>query len=195
MLKRSLTLLLVTAIIFVARAQLLMDKDCLALQNAFNALQANNSVENQEAFLTAFPYSTYNFIDTYINTDSTKYGCLFYDSAYSHITNGLGKLDKIPTSILYKRYIHIAMDMKWDADAVNYFQHLLTETIAADTDNFITSLEGFELQSQIGFWAFYFDQPIPYKEMPEEFKPLEKSNKANSYWLIFDAFLAAKQYH
>ena len=194
MLKPGATLLLITAITLVSKAQLLMNKECIALQHTFTALQKDNSKENQQAFLEAFPYTAYKFVATYAYTDSTKSDCPLYDSAYSHIMNGLAKLDKIPKVDLYRRYIHLSQAMKWDADAVNYFQSLLTENIAADTDDFISTLESFELQSQINFWTFYFDQPVPYKEIPKELKSLEKSNKANSYWLILDAFLAAKPY-
>ena len=70
-------------------------------------------------------------------------------------------LKGIDDTLYYKKIINIAVGGKWDADAVNYFQHGLQSRVLTKPELTVFMLKKMNKNDIGSLWNFYFDGPHP----------------------------------
>lgn len=139
---------------------------------------------------------------SYSNTDSLKYRQLFFEEfpnsfielksiydyefdkpnilvekAYEHIFLLFNNLDNIEDSIYYNKLINVAIDGKWDADAIFCFQYGLQNRVFQNpelTFDLLYSRNDKEIKS---FFYFFFDSIHPkWNDIPKELRPMKKKS-------------------
>ncbi|MBQ8052060.1 MAG: hypothetical protein IJ197_10920 [Bacteroidaceae bacterium] len=140
------------------------------LQQAYEKLTGNHSVENQQAFFDAFPRNASEFQTLCVVDAESRNADVF---AY---LNQFERLTEIPDSIMCVRLLNIAIGLNYDADGPNFFQSLLHRAmgcqtcalrhgggdagIAARKDHIPSImfylLDGIPVADQFRFWQFYW---------------------------------------
>ena len=145
----------------------------------------------QEYFET-FPASFNSFNEMFgykENSGNTVYAPL-YDDAHKYIVSFF-QLD-IEKIKYYNKIIAISTGSKWDADAINYFQHEMREKVKNDIKDFIEVLSKRNTKEIQGFWHFYFDGPHPPETIPKELESIKQLN-AQIYRLMEAALKAVQE--
>jgi len=156
-------------------------------------INADSSYYYKQRFFEAFPSSFSEFVSLYgYHIDKGKYllSVLYYD-AKSHI-DLLSELDTIiPQNFYFTKLIDISISGYWQADGVGYFKKLLIEKIDTKLCCFLWTLKKFTDDEIRSFWVFYFDNPNPLEEIPDNLQIIEYYDK-NIFNLMSKALAEVK---
>ena len=143
------------------------------LKQSYKNLETENSKENQVHYLKAFPdnFSEFNKVFGFDEKPAP-----LYNESYDYIQK-IFDLDKISKEEKFNKWINISINGKWDADAVNYFQHRLIEKVLQNIDLTHRILKERTDEEIESFFIFFFDGPHPKKEVPKEFESLKSDKK------------------
>ncbi|MFV0545598.1 MAG: hypothetical protein ACK5ND_05275 [Bacteroides sp.] len=112
-------------------------------------------------FLRLFPGNFNEFQDFYGFDDVTGEKPLYTVAEKQIEYLFTGVQNELP---LIKKVIPIAIGGKWDADAVNYFQHNLINLLENHSDKVFEVLSTKSESESKQFWYFIFDSPHPDNE-------------------------------
>lgn len=79
-----------------------------------------------------------------------------------------------------QKSIRIALNGKWDADAVNYFQDLLQKKIGQNPNLYFFYLSKFTDKENISFWKFIIDGPFKHEPTILKFKNITVKDSIQS---------------
>ena len=132
--------------------------DVVKLNAAYQALTIDpNSLKRQQEFFNAFPSTWMEYILTY-QYPYEKNDKTMYHNAFKHV-DALKNLTLIPDSTYCEKLVNLAVGGKWNADAPNYLQMLLSETMENKRDAMfnVLSVPDFLLKGErLQFWQFYW---------------------------------------
>ena len=171
-----LTLLLFAAFLSTVTAQY-FPIDTTRLNKTYWALlQDPQSRELQLDFFRAFPDNWDDFNSTYKYSDKDGYDLSMYNRAYEHI-KALAECYAINDTIYCNKLIALSVGASLDADAPNYLQTLLHDTMQEKNDVFIHCLSKIEKGHQMQFWQFYWSNTVDGQSQEKEFQTLYNINK------------------
>lgn len=171
-----LTLLLFAMFLSTIAAQY-FPIDTARLNNAYRALLQNpQSQKLQLDFFRAFPENWDDFNSTYRYSDKDGYDLSMYSRAYEHI-KALAECYAINDTLYCNRLIALSVGASLDADASNYLQTLLHDTMQEKNDVFIHCLSKIEKGHQMQFWQFFWSNIVDGKSQEKEFEVLYNINK------------------
>lgn len=171
-----LTLLLFATFLSTITAQY-FPIDTARLNNAYRALLQNpQSPKLQLDFFRAFPENWDDFNSTYKYSDKDGYDLSMYSRAYEHI-KALAECYAINDTLYCNRLIALSVGASLDADAPNYLQTLLHDTMQEKNDVFIHCLSKIEKGHQMQFWQFFWSNIVDGKSQEKEFEVLYNINK------------------
>ncbi len=171
-----LTLLLFAAFLSAVTAQY-SPIDTTRLNKTYWALlQDPQSRELQLDFFRAFPDNWDDFNSTYKYSDKDGYDLSMYNRAYEHI-KALAECYAINDTIYCNKLIALSVGASLDADAPNYLQTLLHDTMQEKNDVFIHCLSKIEKGHQMQFWQFYWSNTVDGQSQEKEFQTLYNINK------------------
>lgn len=138
--------------------------DTLRLNSSYRELVRNPKLEElQKEFLNAFPNTWKSFLrtyDFYPEKDLTM-----YKLGYDHIVNGLGKLiTLLPDSAYYDKLIELSIGGRWEADASNYLQMVVRQTMQKEPEVMFQRLSLLWQGDVFPFWYFFFHSLHSTKE-------------------------------
>ncbi|MFK5959484.1 MAG: hypothetical protein QM495_11530 [Lutibacter sp.] len=144
------------------------------LKNALSNLEKENNLKNQSIYFELFPNTFNGFLEMF-GFENGKVAPLYDGYDYVQV---LFELDKISKKKQMKKWIEISIGGKWEADAVNYFQHNLQPRILINvnlTYELLSERTDKEIES---FFYFFFNEIHPqYEIVPTELKKLQNKNK------------------
>ncbi len=143
------------------------------LKQSYKNLERENSKENQVHFLKAFP-DNFSIFNEVFGFDEKP--CPLYEESYDYVQK-IFDLDKISEEEKFNKWINISINGKWDADAVNYFQHRLIEKVLQNVDLTHKILKDRTDEKIESFFIFFFDGPHPNREIPKEFESFKSDKK------------------
>lgn len=110
-------------------------------------------------FFECFPESEVVFTERYGNFDPDTYKPLQrYDKALEDIQTTLPRTRVVVGDDIYnKKIIDLALGLKWEADAPNYFQKLVINEI--ESHNMLSTLDQYDTAAVKTFWRFMLDGP------------------------------------
>lgn len=158
-----------------AKNKQLLKQKIDTIVSTHNALKTNLSLANQEHYFKAFP-DNFNTFNRIFGFDDDKGAHPLYYDAHDYVNSFFG-LDAIDQKVFFTKCIRIALGGRWDADAIFYFQHNLKQQVEKNLNTFATLLAKMNETEIYSFWFFYFDGPVPLKEMPKSLHPLKDINK------------------
>jgi len=85
--------------------------------------------------------------------------------ANEHIDYLFAHKDKIDSSVFVAKLCNIAVNGKWEADGIGYFQHHLADFILSEPKTVIEILNDKTDKEIESFWRFVMDGPVPQKEL------------------------------
>lgn len=135
------------------------------------------SNQDYTSFLLLFPNSMEQFTEIYGYDDANGKKPL-YDEAFEHIKYLFNEGTKENIDTLFTKVIGIAINGKWDADAVNYFQDEFITAIKKYPKQFLFVISSKTREESSSVWYFLFDGPHPsntkedYNDMYNLIKPL-----------------------
>lgn len=134
----------------------------LLIQNSPN-ISTKDSIK--KLFFKLFP-DDFLSLDSIYGYNKTTGPCYLYKQAVDHIVKLFFRLDNINNDDFAKKIINISIGGKWDADAINYFQHGSRQRLNNNLFLFCKLLELYSHKETLSFWHFYFDGPCPenYKD-------------------------------
>ncbi len=151
--------------------------DTARLNNAYRVLLLNpQSKELQLDFLNAFPRNFQEFNSTYKYCSDEGYDLSMYSIAYKHI-QALGDCTAINDTILCNKLIALSVGATLDADAPNYLQGVLHNTMKRSNDTFIHCISKIHKGHQMQFWQFYWSNIVDGQSQEKEFEALYNINK------------------
>ena len=190
--KRVTFTMLLAAALFAAKAQY-FPIDTARLSNTYEALLlAPESKHNQMQFFNAFPNNWSEFYDTYRYCDNEGYNLSMYNKAFEHI-KALGCCTAVNDTLFCNKLIALSVGASLDADAPNYLQTLLHNTMQKKNDVFIHCLSKIEKGHQMQFWQFYWSNTIDGKSQKQEFEALYNTN-IKKYPNLMKTMLIAFEY-
>lgn len=167
--------------------------DTLKLNKAYNELLGDKqSIEKQKEYFSAFPHNWAEFYDTYKYCCNEGYDLSMYNRAYEHI-KALGDCKAINDTIFCNKLIKLSVGATLDADAPNYLQHLLHNTMKGNNDTFMHCLSMIDKGHQMQFWQFYWSSIIDGSNLQGEFNELYNKNK-KKYPTMMKAMSTAFEY-
>ncbi len=160
--------------------------DSLCMQSSYDKAKARHE-DRVEEFLECFPKTFREFSAVFgygggafqnksiISDTALVYGYLdlFFD------------LNKEKEN--YTALFTIALNGRWEVDAVNYYRHKLKSFINNDPKIAAKSLSSFSHEHLQSFWLYYFDGPSLPKEIPLEVQRL-KVESQQVYIVASDIF-------
>lgn len=110
-------------------------------------------------FFECFPGSEVQFTQRYGSFDPDTYKPLQrYDKALEDIQATLPRTRVVVGNDIYnKKIIDLAVSLKWEADAPNYFQKLVINEI--ESHNILSTLDRYDTSAIQKFWKFMLDGP------------------------------------
>ena len=167
--------------------------DTARLNNAYRVLLQNpQSKELQLDFLNAFPKNWEDFNSTYKYCSNEGYDLSMYNIANKHI-QALGYCTAINDTIFCNKLIALSVGATLDADAPNYLQEVLHNTMKRDNDTFMHCLSKIDKGHQMQFWQFYWSSIVDGRSMQDKFMELYNKNK-EKYPAIMKAMSTAFEY-
>ena len=165
-----------TILTFILTSFLFQTGDIEKLKEAFSNLELESTKENQQLYFDQFPEDFNSFKSTF-GYQNEEYAPLYNDS-YDYI-NKFFSLDKIPIDEKLKKSIEIGIHGKWQADAVNIFQHNLRPLLLSNVDLTYEILKKKE-NEEIGSLFYFFFQGVhpQYVEIPKEFNQIQNIDKS-----------------
>jgi hypothetical protein len=149
--------------------------------------QGNASESLKASYFETFPNCWHEFklIFGYEGSSPNYEDGFLTGNAYSHINNCFIETKNIVgDSLFVNKVVNISLNAVWQPDGVNEFKHFcLRKIIVEDLDLLINILKRFSENEIIGFWTFYFDNPTPVQNIPENLKILKSLNQ-NIYNLM-----------
>ena len=171
-----LTMLLFNMLFTTATAQI-FPVDTARLNKTFAALEKEPQNERlQHDFFNAFPSCWNDFNFTYRYCDQGGFDLSMYSQAYEHIL-ALGKCTAINDTLFCDRLIALSVGATLDADAPNYLQELLHNTMQQRNDVFMDCLSKIRKGHQMLFWQFYWSSITDNPDTKEEYIRLYERNK------------------
>jgi hypothetical protein len=141
----------------------------------------------KEKFFNEFPTTFKGLNELYGDDyDIHHKPAILIDQAEKHI-NLFNELNTINDTLYYHKIISIAIDGRWDSDAVNFFQHGLKIKVLNNPALVVNILKNMPNDKIRSFWYFYFDGAHPKKQIAE---PLQKIKSMNNK--IFDLMIKAQ---
>ncbi len=141
----------------------------------------------QRQFFDEFPATFSELNDLY--GYSSKASILYFD-AEKHIARFFNNLNSVNDTLYYQKIIGIAINGRWDADAINYFQHGLKEHVENKPELTVYILQKLSEEKMKSFWLFYFDAPHPSKKIPDSLQRIQAMDN-NIYNFMINAHNAA----
>ena len=135
------------------------------------------SNQDYTSFILLFPNSMTQFTEIYGYDDANGKKPL-YDDAFAHIKYLFNEVTNETIDTLFIKAIGIAINARWDADAVNYFQDEFIAAIKKYPKQFLFVISSKTVEESSSVWYFLFDGPHPsntkedYKDMYNLIKPL-----------------------
>ncbi len=167
--------------------------DTLKLNKAYNKLLSDTqSLEKQKEYFNAFPNNWAEFYDTYKYCSNEDYDLSMYSRAYEHI-QALGGCTAINDTIFCNKLIALSVGATLDADAPNYLQGVLHNTMKRNNDTFMHCLSKIDKGHQMQFWQFYWSSIISGRSQQDEFNELYNKNK-EKYPTMMKAMSTAFEY-
>ena len=135
-------------------------------------------LEDKQSFFDAFP-RTFDQFQLLYGFDDVEGAAPLYDNAVDHIPKLFFRLgDAIPKERFLQKIVSIAIGGRWDADAVNYFQRGLRQTVMRDVTGAAAVIGTLSEEDQLAFWYFFLDGLHPNAEIPNELGSLESTSPA-----------------
>ena len=151
--------------------------DTALLNKTYRKLLKNpQSRELQLDFFKAFPDNWDDFNSTYRYSDKDGYDLSMYSQAYQHI-KALAECYAINDTLYCNKLIALSVGATLDADAPNYLQEVLHNTMKRDNDTFMHCLSKIDKGHQMQFWQFYWSSIVDGRSMQDEFMKLYNKNK------------------
>ena len=116
------------------------------------------------------------FYDTYKYCSNEGYDLSTYSRAYEHI-QALDGCTAINDTILCNKLISLSVGATLDADAPNYLQGVLHNTMKRNNDTFMYCISKIDKGHQMQFWQFYWSSIIDGRSQQDEFNELYNKNK------------------
>ena len=137
-----------------------------------NSVKGPDTLRYQALFFKEFPEKFLYFQDLYGFKDTTVN--ILYHEAPEHL-DLFNRINCVEDTLYYEKIINLAMNGKWEVDAVNYFQSGLRENFEKKPALAFTILSR-KIDADIrNFWFFYFGARFPANmEIPLKFAPMEK---------------------
>ncbi len=154
------------------------------ISKIFNEIGENTSCTNPNMilFLNAFPSSFKELNLIYGWDDEKNVRRELYDVAEKHLELFGKTYDCSPKQWTLKS-IKIALNGKWDADAVNYFKGLLEDKLSKNPKMYFYYLSKFTEKENISFWKFLIDNPFKNKDIISTFEKIAtQDNKQLKYF-------------
>ena len=170
------TLLLFATLFSTATAQYFPIDTALLNKTYRTLLQNPQSRESQLDFFKAFPDNWDDFNSTYRYSDKVGYDLSMYSQAYQHI-KALAECYAINDTLYCNKLIALSVGATLDADAPNYLQEVLHNTMKRDNDTFMHCLSKIDKGHQMQFWQFYWSSIVDGRSMQDEFMELYNKNK------------------
>ena len=187
-----LTLLLFATLFSTATAQYFPIDTALLNKTYRTLLQNPQSRESQLDFFKAFPDNWDDFNSTYRYSDKVGYDLSMYSQAYQHI-KALAECYAINDTLYCNKLIALSVGATLDADAPNYLQEVLHNTMKRDNDTFMHCLSKIDKGHQMQFWQFYWSSIVDGRSMQDEFMELYNKNK-EKYPAIMKAMSTTFEY-
>ena len=187
-----LTLLLFATLFSTATAQYFPIDTALLNKTYRTLLQNPQSRESQLDFFKAFPDNWDDFNSTYRYSDKVGYDLSMYSQAYQHI-KALAECYAINDTLYCNKLIALSVGATLDADAPNYLQEVLHNTMKRDNDTFMHCLSKIDKGHQMQFWQFYWSSIVDGRSMQDKFMELYNKNK-EKYPAIMKAMSTAFEY-
>lgn len=149
----------------------------LLYTHASSSEDADNIYKRE--FFEAFP-ATFNQLDALYgdNLDRNHKPAPLNGQAEQHIIDLFNRLDNIVNDTLYyRKIISIAVGGHWDGDAVNFFQHGLRQKVLKNPALVVYILKNMNNDNIYSFWYFYFDGPVPNKQISKPLKRIKTINQ------------------
>ena len=138
----------------------------------------------EKQFFDEFP-ATFNQLNDLYGDKENK-PAMLNNEAENHIIDLFNKIKSVNDTIYYRKIIGIAIGGRWDADAVNYFQHGLRERVENNVALTIYLLKKLKAADIKSFWFFYFDGAHPKKQIPDALQKV-KLLDSKIYTLMIEA--------
>lgn len=164
-----------------------LTKKAEILKDAYEKCVASNENKRyRKKFFAKFPGTFNEFVQLY-GYENNSPNVLYYE-AEKHIPVFLNSIKYVDDTIYYKKIINIAIDGRWDADAVNFLQDGIQKNVLKNIDLTLYFLQKRTEREAYSFWVFYFDGPHPEKSIdkrlnviaaknPEMYKIITKAHK------------------
>ena len=162
----------------VKLSELSIEQKAEQLKSIYQKLTSSHSTTYEKEYFEAFPESFESLNELYGNIGAKNdfIAAPLYDDSYQHV-EAFFNLSTIDKTSYYNRIIDVCSEGEWDADAVNKFKHGTHKKVEGDIEVFCELLSKRKDQDIKSFWFFYFDGPVPKKEIPEELKRVEQIDK------------------
>lgn len=157
-------------------AQTSIEEKAKRLEEYYSKSYSNSdSLKFRQLFFEEFPNSFIEFKTIYdYNYNKPS---ILYEVATEHIFILFNNLENIDDSIYYNKLINVAIDGKWNADAIFCFQFGLQKRVLQNpilTYDLLNSRNDKEIKS---FFYFFFDSIHPkWKSIPKELKQMKKKS-------------------
>jgi hypothetical protein len=150
--------------------------DTKKLEEAFISLKKSDNKETQVNYFRLFPNDFQSFERTFGYTNEKA--APLYNNSYDYITKFYA-LDMVSKKEKLQKAINIGINGKWDADAVNHFQHYLKPLILSNVDITYQILKEKDAKDVESFFFFLFSGIHPqYKTVPTELNKIKSKDKA-----------------
>lgn len=190
--KRATFTILLMAALYAAKAQY-CPLDTAKLNNTYETLLLDpKSKHNQVQFFNAFPGNWCEFNDTYRYCNKEGYNLSMYSKAFEHI-KALGCCTAINDTLFCNKLIALSVGASLDADAPNYLQRLLHDTMQEKNDVFLHCLSEIEKGHQMQFWQFYWSNIKDGRSQKQEFEELYNMNR-EKYPCLMETMSIAFEY-
>lgn len=114
-----------------------------------------DSLTYQKLFFNTFPGSFATF-DEVFGYDDKKGAAPLYNVANQY-TDKLFSTKAVKVNVKARKLIHIALNGKWDADAISHFQYKLHQFVKGNFATFMAELNKFNNAEIESVWKFCFD--------------------------------------
>lgn len=164
------------------------------LENLRVLLESRPSAEKEEEYLALFPKTFERFYETFYGVGCLKNpACDFgelYDTQIEHVTLLQNLSRRHPEKVLSIR-LDIAVNGKWEADAVGFLQHQMMEYAAENTRLFTDSLQARPPAQRAGIIRFLVD--VESHEDYEEYQTFLTHLQSAGLTELKQKFLAAQK--
>lgn len=126
-------------------------------------------------FFNEFPNSFDSYYSIYYWNEKKNVQAPLYDVSEQHL-NLLLKYGDVNNILLIDKLCKLSINGRWEADAINFLQNELRNTIKHDLFSFSQTLNKYNEKQIVSLWKFYFDGPVPLKRIPKELNELKRYN-------------------